>query len=87
MRDSQDTISLRQNPDVDSPLRPIPILGGRVPVKLATSFEEDGGIVEEQLKSGLSRSGGHILEPSGPRRTVQRPMLSPLSPGSIPPLG
>ena len=39
--DSQDTISLGQSAEVDSPLQPIPIAGGRVLVRLATNIKED----------------------------------------------
>jgi len=44
----------RTDADVDSQLQLIPIVGGRILVRLATNFEEDYRVVEEQPKAAVS---------------------------------
>ena len=69
-----------KNSGVDSPFkRAIPVAGGLVLMKLAISFQEDCRIVEEPLKATISIppwAARIVLDPSGPWRARQRPILS-----------
>lgn len=78
--------------DVDSPSQMmIPMVDGRVLMRLASSFEEDYKIVSKNHWKQLSRCFGDvltILEPSGPGRRASAPypplILGPPSSWSMP---